>query len=159
MTIYVDPPQEHPTKLRHKIWSHMVSDIGPDELHAMARRIGLKRSWSQEPPAASSHHYDVTPKYRLQAIAAGARAVSARELVKLSYDGLHRRRLLAQQLIRSLSLDVNEVMWVAAISKDRELGRPLPPFSIAQALAAGECAQDYPNLTIAVRASLHAAGR
>jgi len=88
MTILVDEPREYETKLRHKWWSHMVSDVGPDELHAFAKQLGLKRSWSQTRP----HHYDITPPVRERAIALGAVAVSARELVRRNYDGLTCRR-------------------------------------------------------------------
>jgi hypothetical protein len=89
--ILVDAPQTYETKLRHKTWSHMVSDTSADELHAFAARLGLKRSWSQERPKASAHHYDITPSVRERAIALGAVAVTGRELVTRNYDGLARR--------------------------------------------------------------------
>lgn len=92
--ILVDPPREYPTRLRHKVWSHMVSDTSADELYAFADRLGLKRSWSQERPKASAHHYDITPTMRARAIALGAVAVTSRELVLRNYDGLRRRGLL-----------------------------------------------------------------
>jgi hypothetical protein len=80
--------------LRFKRWSHMVSDIGADELHAFAARLGLRREWSQERPAASAHHYDVTPTKRALAVRLGAVEVTSRELVLRNYDGLRRRGLL-----------------------------------------------------------------
>lgn len=92
MTIYVDGIAEHDTPLRYKRWSHMVSDVGPDELHAFAARLGLKRSWSQERPKSSAHHYDIVPTKRALAIRLGAKEVTSRELVRVNYDGLTRRR-------------------------------------------------------------------
>ncbi len=82
------------TKLRHKTWCHMVSDVDAAELHAFAARLGLKREWSQERPKASAHHYDLIASKRALAIQLGAIAVTSRELVTRNYDGLRRRGLL-----------------------------------------------------------------
>lgn len=91
--ILVDGVTEHEAPgLRYKRWSHMVSDVGADELHAFAARLGLKREWSQERPKASAHHYDIVPAKRALAIKLGAVAVTGRELVARNYDGLTRRR-------------------------------------------------------------------
>jgi hypothetical protein len=54
---------------------HLTAD-SVYELHAFAQRIGLKRSWFQ---TASTPHYDLTPKTRDFAIAAGAVFVPAKE--------------------------------------------------------------------------------
>ena len=72
----------------------MVSDVSADELHAFAARIGMKRSWSQERPKASAHHYDIIPAKREMALRLGAVAVTSRELVTRNYDGLRRRGIL-----------------------------------------------------------------
>jgi len=82
--ILVDGITSYETKLRHKAWSHMVSTVGPDELHAIAARIGLKRSWFQA--GASFEHYDVTPTKRVLAIKLGALEVDARILLFANYD-------------------------------------------------------------------------
>jgi hypothetical protein len=50
---------------------HMIAD-GPDELHAMANRIGVQRRWYQTPPRASFWHYDVSVGMRTAAVAHGA---------------------------------------------------------------------------------------
>lgn len=50
---------------------HMIADT-PDELHAMADRIGVARRWFQAPPKASFWHYDIAKSKRAIAIAAGA---------------------------------------------------------------------------------------
>lgn len=89
MTIFVDDPL---WRWRGKSWCHMVSDTGADELHEFARRLGLRRAWSQERPKSSAHHYDITTSVRIRAISLGAVPVTPRELVKLNYDGLTRRR-------------------------------------------------------------------
>jgi hypothetical protein len=68
MTIYVDDAI-HPW--RGRMWAHLFStDL--DELHAFAARLGLSRSWFQEPPKASWPHYDVVEGRRMQALRLGA---------------------------------------------------------------------------------------
>ena len=74
-------------------WCHMVSDESLEELHAFAAQIGLRRSWAQLRPKASSAHYDLTPPRRERAIALGATAVTSRELCARNHDGLRRRGL------------------------------------------------------------------
>lgn len=64
-------------------WCHMIADT-EGELHAMASRIGCRREWFQ------GDHYDLTPKRRAAAVAAGAVEVGRRELVAI------RRRLRAR---------------------------------------------------------------
>ena len=45
--ILVDGITEHAAPgLRYKRWSHLVSDVDAEELHAFAARLCLKRSWS-----------------------------------------------------------------------------------------------------------------
>jgi Protein of unknown function (DUF4031) len=53
------------------IMCHMIADT-PEELHAMADRIGVARKWFQAPPKASFWHYDIAKGKRDLAIAAGA---------------------------------------------------------------------------------------
>ncbi len=86
--ILVDGVTEYETKLRHKSWSHMVSTVGVDELHAMADRLGLKRSWFQ---TGSFNHYDITPPKRLMAIRFGAVSVDSRLILFGNYDYANRR--------------------------------------------------------------------
>jgi hypothetical protein len=57
---------------------HMAADT-PEELHAMAARLGLKRQWFQG--RSSIPHYDVCWNKRQTAIAFGAIAVDPREIV------------------------------------------------------------------------------
>lgn len=53
------------------VMCHMIADT-PDELHAMADRIGVARRWFQRPPKASFWHYDVCKSKRALAVKAGA---------------------------------------------------------------------------------------
>lgn len=92
MTVYVDdigiPARVGGLSGR---WSHLIADT-QDELHEFAARLGLKRSWYQDPTitgkpkatpgtrAAETWHYDVTASKRLQAIKLGATPVSWRDL-------------------------------------------------------------------------------
>jgi hypothetical protein len=53
------------------VMCHMIADT-PDELHAMADRIGIQRRWFQAPPTASFWHYDIAKSKRALAVASGA---------------------------------------------------------------------------------------
>jgi hypothetical protein len=52
---------------------HMIADT-PDELHAMADRIGVARRWFQDPKTmkVSHPHYDIAKGKRKLAVEAGA---------------------------------------------------------------------------------------
>lgn len=61
---------------------HMQADT-LEELHAMADRLGLKRSWFQSKPGKPWHdHYDLTRAKRDLAIRLGAVAVTWREAAR-----------------------------------------------------------------------------
>ncbi|WP_328676356.1 DUF4031 domain-containing protein [Streptomyces sp. NBC_00322] len=84
MTLYIDPP----TWPGHgRMWSHLVSDVSHEELHAFAASIGCPAR------AFERDHYDV-PSHRYgDAVAAGAVEVSSREVVALlTKAGLRRRK-------------------------------------------------------------------
>ncbi|RJK97779.1 DUF4031 domain-containing protein [Vallicoccus soli] len=83
MAILVDPAI---WPWRDKLWSHLVSDTGYDELHAFAERLGVPRR------AFQGDHYDIPEELRDRAIALGAQDVTGRELVtRLLASGLRRR--------------------------------------------------------------------
>jgi hypothetical protein len=68
---------------RGRLWAHLVSDSGYDELHQFAEVLGL--------PARAFHgdHYDVPLEYRQRAIELGAVPVSSRDLLcRLKQAGL-----------------------------------------------------------------------
>ena len=72
---------------RGELWSHLVSDVSYDELHAFADRLGVPRR------AFQGDHYDIPASLRGPALALGAESVSARELLRrLQGAGLRRRK-------------------------------------------------------------------
>ena len=72
---------------RGRRFAHLASDASYDELHAFAARIGLPRR------AFHGDHYDLPADHRDRAIAQGAQAVDARELVRrLRASGLRKKR-------------------------------------------------------------------
>ncbi len=85
MPILVDEPI---WPFRGRLWCHMVSDTGYDELHDIAQRLGIPRRGFQ------GDHYDVPAEMRDAAIALGAQPVPGRELItRLKASGLRRRRV------------------------------------------------------------------
>jgi hypothetical protein len=59
-----------------RLWSHLVSDVSLDELHAFAVRAGLPRR------AFDLDHYDVPDDAYDRLIRLGATPVSAHDLVR-----------------------------------------------------------------------------
>ena len=70
MSVYVDSPVWGYGRM---IMCHMIADT-PEELHAMADRIGVSRKWFQDPAKgkASFWHYDIAKTKRAIAVEAGA---------------------------------------------------------------------------------------
>ena len=70
-----------------RLWSHLASDTSYDELHAFARGLGIpERGFDRD-------HYDVPSEWYDDVLAAGAVAVTSRELVaRLIAAGLRRRK-------------------------------------------------------------------
>jgi hypothetical protein len=73
---------------RGRLWSHMVSDVSHDELHAfVARELGIPRR------AFQGDHYDIPEDLYEIAVAAGAQPVGGRELLsRLLAAGLRVRK-------------------------------------------------------------------
>ena len=85
MTVYIDRP-DWPGHGR--LWAHMISDVSYEELHAFAAGLGIPRR------AFERDHYDVVAERHPQALAAGARLVTSREIVdRLNSAGLRRRKM------------------------------------------------------------------
>jgi hypothetical protein len=76
MAVYVDDIFDYGNKGK---WCHMMTDGDLSELHDMAQRIGLKRSWFQP---KSSPHYDLTPNKRRLAIQHGTIPTKAQDMFK-----------------------------------------------------------------------------
>ncbi|UOQ55898.1 DUF4031 domain-containing protein [Leucobacter allii] len=84
MAILIDPPAwpAHGT-----LWSHLVSNADYAELHAFAARLGLPRR------GFDLDHYDVPAARYADAVAAGARPVTAKDVVhELRAAGLRVRQ-------------------------------------------------------------------
>ena len=70
-----------------RLWSHLASDTSYAELHAFAERLGLP------PRAFDGDHYDLVEDRHADALAAGARPVTSRDIVvALRGAGLRRRK-------------------------------------------------------------------
>lgn len=82
MTVLIDPP-DWPGHGR--MWSHLVSDVSLEELHAFARRLDIpERGFERD-------HYDVPEQLYRLAVDAGAEPVTSRELLnRLTKAGLRR---------------------------------------------------------------------
>src|SRR5215469_7914058 len=105
MTIYVDgimsitpqgdTPLAKQAQRNGSQWCHMATDGDPEELHRMARRLGLKREWYQNRDKAGrvhNHpHYDLVPSKRALAIRYGAVEVDAMELIRRCYPQMAAR--------------------------------------------------------------------
>lgn len=83
MAVYVDEIRTWTTRPPfHGGACHLTADT-LEELHDLAKRIGLSRGWYQP---LSSPHYDLTPAKRKQALAAGAVEVSGKEQARKRVD-------------------------------------------------------------------------
>jgi hypothetical protein len=67
------------------MWSHLVSDVSFDELHAFADELGVPRR------AFERDHYDIPSHRYADVVAAGAVEVSSREVVRLLHGAGLRR--------------------------------------------------------------------
>jgi len=85
VTVLIDTPVWH---WRGRRWSHLVSDVSYEELHAfVAAELGIPRR------AFQGDHYDVPEDLYDVAIEAGAQPVDARELLsRLRAAGLRRKK-------------------------------------------------------------------
>ncbi|MEV4439257.1 DUF4031 domain-containing protein [Streptomyces sp. NPDC049577] len=83
MTLYIDPP----TWPGHgRLWSHLISDVSFEELHAFAGRLGVPAR------AFDGDHYDLPSTSYADAVRLGAVEVGRKELVRrLTAAGLRRR--------------------------------------------------------------------
>lgn len=93
MTIYIDPPS---WPGHGRMWSHLVSDVSYDELHAFAEQLDVPRR------AFERDHYDLPSHRYADAVRAGAVEVTSREVVRLLHaSGLRRRKARVSGLSRS----------------------------------------------------------
>jgi hypothetical protein len=85
VALLIDPPV---WPWRGRRWSHLVSDVSYDELHAfVGDELGMPRR------AFQGDHYDIPEELYAVAIEGGAQAVGARELLsRLRAAGLRRKK-------------------------------------------------------------------
>ncbi|NYJ06126.1 DUF4031 domain-containing protein [Petropleomorpha daqingensis] len=85
MAVLIDSPVWH---WRGRRWSHLVSDVSYDELHAfVAAELGIPRR------AFQGDHYDIPEDLYDVAVESGAEPVGARELLsRLRAAGLRRKK-------------------------------------------------------------------
>jgi hypothetical protein len=85
VAVLIDTPVWH---WRGRLWSHLVSDVSYEELHAfVASELGVPRR------AFQGDHYDIPQDLYDVAVAAGAQPVGAQELLsRLMGAGLRVRK-------------------------------------------------------------------
>lgn len=92
MTVYVDD-SNIPAKVRQHdaTWCHLFAD-SQEELHAFARKLGLRRSYFQQGKPRGDGtpdphwHYDVTAGMRKRAVSLGAQQVQWRDTPRIMRD-------------------------------------------------------------------------
>jgi hypothetical protein len=73
MSVYVDDMR---APFRRMVMCHMLADSS-EELHAMARAIGVARRWFQ------GDHYDICLTKRAHAVRLGAKEITLRQAVQI----------------------------------------------------------------------------
>lgn len=94
MTIWIDPPA---WPAHGRLWSHLVSDTSYDELHDFAAAQGLPSRGFE------GDHYDVPEERYAALVAAGARPVGGREVVRiLQRSGLRIQKRRHERVVSAL---------------------------------------------------------
>ncbi len=86
MTVYVDDMRAPFGRL---IMCHLIADTS-EELHAMARTIGVDPRWIQR-ESTHREHYDICLTKRALAVEAGAREITIREVARILNEKRTRR--------------------------------------------------------------------
>lgn len=99
MSVYVDASIYGYGRM---VMCHMIADT-PEELHAMADRIGIARKWFQDPAKGrvSFWHYDIAKSKRSLAVEAGALECNRNAFVTAV------RRIRASGVFQSVALAVH----------------------------------------------------
>jgi len=80
--IFVDRLRPAAAPWKGGVACHMTSDASAEDLQSFAASLGIPLNWFQPSPPSSHPHFDLSPRLRAKAIAAGARAVDHREYVR-----------------------------------------------------------------------------
>ena len=123
MALWIDPPR---WDAHGRSWSHLVSDTSYDELHAFARSIGLPERLHE------GDHYDIPRERHASVVAAGARPVEGREIVRILHaSGLRMQkrkgdrgvtRVEAVSFREGQRADVDLILGSEPVHPDRVLG-------------------------------------
>jgi len=93
VAVLIDPPA---WPAHGRLWSHLVSDVSYDELHAFADAAGIPRR------AFEGDHYDVPQERYDRLVAAGARPVPSRDLLRaLQRSGLRVPKRKGEKVLRT----------------------------------------------------------
>ena len=79
MAVYVD---DAIWRWAGRRWCHLLAD-DTDELHRLARQLGIHRSLYQGPPKTSAPHYDITGLERDRALRIGAIPCNREQIVQV----------------------------------------------------------------------------
>ncbi len=127
MTIWIDPPA---WPAHDRLWSHLVSDTSYEELHEFASAQGISRR------AFEGDHYDVPADHYAALVAAGAREVGGRDLVRiLIASGLRIQKRRHERVVHS----TQDAPW-------------LPVGGRADVIASRQ--DDAPSATVVVRLAI-----
>jgi len=93
MAVLIDPAR---WPAHGRLWSHLASDTSLAELHAFAERVGIPRRGFE------GDHYDIPQERYLDVVAAGAREVPGRDLLRAIVEaGLRVPKRRGERVIES----------------------------------------------------------
>lgn len=135
MALLIDPPS---WPGHGRWWSHLISDLSFEELHAFAASLGIPERGFE------GDHYDVPQEHYARTVAAGATPVPSRDLLRRLHEtGLRRPKRVGERVVASRILPAGRgrldtlvsvrtprrpvsgvVLLVVAASGDRLLARP-----------------------------------
>lgn len=90
LTTYPIEQIKRPARRWGRVWCHMFArdEASLPQLHAMAARLGLSRSYFQDHKRWQFQHDDLTPGKRAQALRLGVGETTARERGRQTADQL-----------------------------------------------------------------------
>lgn len=103
MSCYVDPlsPTPRTATWRWDTGCHLLC-TDENELHDVARRIGLDRAWAQHPGTGDAH-YDLTPARREQVLRMGLAKEVTKKVMASLFSGRRRQHEVNERCWQRLS--------------------------------------------------------